>query len=217
MSCLIFNKTVMSLDHLTPELIQARLQNQKSKRFWFCWKKPRKAVVALCLQRREDILSILMIRRAQREGDPWSGHMAFPGGHQDEIDHSELDTAHRETEEEVGLQLNQAHYLGALTPVRAVAKGISIRLVIHPHVFFIPSELRELQPNEEVAEIVWVPLETLLSGNCDGQYTFTRGKIKVNLPCWNYQQYTIWGLSYRMLSTFLKSCVEDFSEFPKKN
>jgi len=40
-------------------------------------------------------LSVLMIKRADREGDPWSGHMAFPGGRKDRGDSNTLVTAKR--------------------------------------------------------------------------------------------------------------------------
>lgn len=197
----------MSLNELTPAQIENRIRQQKVKpiRFWLWWKKPRKAVVALCLRVYENQLEVLMIQRAQKSGDPWSGHMAFPGGHQDHSDPSEVYTAIRETEEEVGLNLERyAHYFGPLPPVRAMARGLPVRLVIQPMVFFLHDLSFDLTPNqEEVADVVWVPLEVLRSGVCDARHSFTRGKLTLDLPCWNYQRYTIWGLSYRMLASFL--------------
>ena len=44
----------------------------------------KRSAVAMILQVREGELHILMIKRAEREGDPWSGHMAFPGGRMDQ-------------------------------------------------------------------------------------------------------------------------------------
>ena len=50
---------------------------------------------------------MLFILRASKDGDPWSGHMAFPGGHRESSDASLRATAERETWEEIGLDLTQ--------------------------------------------------------------------------------------------------------------
>ncbi len=63
----------------------------------------KRSAVAMILQVREGELHILMIKRAEREGDPWSGHMAFPGGRMDKADAHGYAVAVRETAEEVGL------------------------------------------------------------------------------------------------------------------
>ena len=46
----------------------------------------RRSAVALILQQRAGQTHVLMIQRAEREGDPWSGQMAFPGGHLEPLD-----------------------------------------------------------------------------------------------------------------------------------
>ncbi|MEK7487041.1 MAG: CoA pyrophosphatase [Planctomycetota bacterium] len=197
----------MNLNEATADQIENLLLQQKIKpiRFWLWWKKHRKAVVALCLRFHQNQLEVLMIQRSQKTGDPWSGHMAFPGGHQDQEDISEIHTAIRETQEEVGLNLEfYGRYLGPLHPVRAMVRGLPIRLVIQPVVFFLQDLSFALNPNQdEVDQVVWIPLELLNSGTCNATHSFTRGKITLDLPCWRYQNYTIWGLSYRMLASFL--------------
>ena len=64
-----------------------------------------RAAVAMILREVHGEAEILMIRRAKREGDPWSGHMAFPGGRMERADRHGFDVARRATEEEIGLQL----------------------------------------------------------------------------------------------------------------
>src|SRR5262245_34151321 len=64
-----------------------------------------RAAVAAILLPRDDTFEILLIRRAERPTDLWSGHMAFPGGRRSPEDRDLLATAVRETEEEVGLDL----------------------------------------------------------------------------------------------------------------
>ncbi|MCA9639821.1 MAG: NUDIX domain-containing protein, partial [Myxococcales bacterium] len=65
------------------------------------------AAVAAVLRPTDADTEVLLIRRAEHEGDPWSGHMAFPGGRHDPTDPDLLTTARRETLEEVGLDLSR--------------------------------------------------------------------------------------------------------------
>src|SRR5258706_13265424 len=80
----------------------------------------RRAAVALVLSPSladAPALSLLLVRRAERDGDPWSGHMALPGGHAHPSDVDLLHTARRETLEEVGIDLTDAELLGRLDEV----------------------------------------------------------------------------------------------------
>src|SRR5688572_27389789 len=61
--------------------------------------------------------AILLIRRAERAGDPWSGHMALPGGRREPGDLDLLATAIRETSEEVGIRLGSEQLVGTLEDV----------------------------------------------------------------------------------------------------
>ncbi|MCB9598717.1 MAG: CoA pyrophosphatase, partial [Sandaracinaceae bacterium] len=97
---------------------------------------------------------ILFIKRADSPGDPWSGHMAFPGGRRDPGDETLVHTARRETLEEVGLDLGaHGEILGPLDDVPTHTTG----LVVRPYVWTIVGS-PELIPNREVAATEWVSL-----------------------------------------------------------
>src|SRR5690625_6874508 len=79
--------------------VQQLLQQRRAGRKWYRRWAPR-AAVAMALREQAGSLSVLMIERASRVGDPWSGHMAFPGGMMERTDRDSLTTARRETAEE---------------------------------------------------------------------------------------------------------------------
>ena len=163
-----------------------------------------RAAVAAIVRDRPEGAEVLLIQRAQRSGDPWSGHMAFPGGRQDESDVDSLHTAQRETLEEVGLDLtHQGRLLGRLDDLPAIAKGRQIGITITPYVF----ELLEEQPlvtNEEVAEILWAPLTPLLRGEQATTIEYYFGEQRLELPAWEISGKIVWGLTHRMLQSLLE-------------
>lgn len=163
------------------------------------------AGVATILATRPDgLLSVLLIQRSENPADPWSGHMAMPGGRQDPDDKTTKDAALRETMEEVGINLvENAKYLGPLDEVEAVARGQHIGLTISPHVFSMQTAC-ETMPNHEVQATVWVPLADLQSNEYRSTLPYDMGTTRLMLPCWRWNGKVIWGLTYRMLETLLR-------------
>jgi 8-oxo-dGTP pyrophosphatase MutT (NUDIX family) len=147
---------------------------------------------------------VLLIRRAEAPGDPWSGHMAFPGGRRDAVDPSLLATAVRETREEVGLDLD-AHgkLLGRLPDVPAVARGKRVGLTIAPFVFALKSPaIPPFTLNDEVAEVLWTPLGPLARGERATTYPYVHDGQPFALPGFAVGERIVWGLTYRMLELF---------------
>ena len=72
--------------------------------------KPEAAVAAILTDERGP--DLLFIHRVAHDRDPWSGHIAFPGGRIEEEDASSRAAAERETREELGMDLSDATYLG---------------------------------------------------------------------------------------------------------
>lgn len=142
---------------------------------------------------------VLFIRRAEHPSDPWSGHMAFPGGRRDPGDESLLDTARRETLEELGLDLSaEAPLLGSLDDLEAYARGRPTGLVIRPFVFRLEGA-PTMTPNEEVAEVIWAPMAPLLSGAADTTRPYVLGGQTLHFPGWSVQGRVVWGLTYQMM------------------
>ncbi len=184
------------------QLIETRLTEHSPGRKLFRRFRKRSAV-AIILQVREGELHILMIKRAEREGDPWSGHMAFPGGRMDSTDRNGYAVAVRETEEELGLTLpGTAPCIGRLSDLNARPQYGLVGMVVTPFVFRLEHEV-EFSPNYEVAEAVWIPLEFLLDTDNREEMTWEYKGVKLPMPCYFYGRRCIWGMSLVMLDELM--------------
>lgn len=160
---------------------------------------PPRAAVAAILREQERGPEILLIRRAEHPSDPWSGHMAFPGGRHDASDPSLEHTAVRETAEEIGLDLG-AH--GELIARLDDVPTHKSELVVRPFVWEVAS-VPDLVPNYEVAEVHWVDLESLLRGERDTTFELEWKGQQLRFPAYQVADRIVWGLTYRMLQILL--------------
>jgi 8-oxo-dGTP pyrophosphatase MutT (NUDIX family) len=180
------------------DLVRERLSRRAHQRY--LGEATRRAAVAAVLRRGGLDTELLLILRAEREGDPWSGHMALPGGHHDPGDADLLATARRETLEEVGLDLGQHELLGALDEHAASAQGRFTGLVVAPFVFALRSD-SELRPNHEVAELLWTPLGRMARGETEVIKELERDGRRMSLPGYRVGEHVVWGLTHRVLQS----------------
>ncbi len=163
----------------------------------------RQAAVALILRAgaAEDV-ELLFIRRAVYEGDPWSGHIALPGGRREAQDGSLEHTAVRETAEETGIDLSVgARLLGTLDDVHPRTTVLPA-LVITPFVYVLAADVR-LALSGEVADAFWVPLAALQdpATSREVELELTGGRRRVS--SFQHGGHTIWGLTERILRELL--------------
>lgn len=160
-----------------------------------------RAAVAMILHQAADDLEILFIQRASHDLDPWSGHIAFPGGKMEDGE-LECQTACRETLEETGIDLQNGRYLGQLSdivganlPVRVSCCLFSIdRLGCHPIL------------NEEVKELFWVKLSDLSDPGRHLQSHVAFGDKRFEVPAiklTDVSKPVLWGITYRLVMQFL--------------
>lgn len=165
-----------------------------------------RAAVALVLQEGASGPEFLAIRRSERPGDPWSGHMALPGGRMDRSDASLAATAIRETFEEVGIDLRHGSVrLGKLDDIRATSRGRSLDLIISPFAFALDSSRTPIPNPREVQEAFWIPLRLLFEQ--DPRNRASTGvppqRTVHGFPAFVHDGNSIWGLTYRILETLL--------------
>jgi 8-oxo-dGTP pyrophosphatase MutT (NUDIX family) len=172
-----------------PRLVEARGRQQ--------------AAVAIILQEAAGGAELLFIERAQREGDPWSGHMAFPGGRVEPGDGSDRAAAERETLEEVGVSLEKSRYLGRLDDLEGRPKAAG-GIVVSAHVYHA-LDPDPLVTNHEVHDAFWFPVADLRSRGRQVVYPHATygGKQLPGILVGASDRHIVWGLTYRFLDIFL--------------
>jgi len=158
----------------------------------------RRAAVAIVLHE-EPSPRVLLMKRAERAGDPWSGHISLPGGRYQASDGDLRITAIRETREELGIDLEGARLLGNLAPLSprsAGPEGIEVTPVV-----FATSVALEPVCGPEALSAFWLPIDLAASGALDGKYQVPASQL--TFPSWTYEGHVIWGLTRRILDDLL--------------
>jgi 8-oxo-dGTP pyrophosphatase MutT (NUDIX family) len=160
------------------------------------------AAVALILDSAAstDDPEIIFIERARVPNDPWSGHIAFPGGRREPGDQLSLDTAVRETEEEIGVDLSAGQLLGQLDDLTGRR---SHHLVVSCFVFMM-SSVGPFRQNHEVADVFTQPISRLLETKrqTEVQYEAWQGQVFPAIRLSDHEEPIVWGLTYRFLENF---------------
>jgi 8-oxo-dGTP pyrophosphatase MutT (NUDIX family) len=148
-------------------------------------------------------LEVLYIKRAEYEGDRWSGHVAFPGGKREPFDGSLLATALRETREELALALPPESLVTRLPDLI----GPRVNIQVAHFVFALETPDVPLQPNAEVEDAVWVPLRTLVEKEFAGTFEYEYAGSAVTLPSIRLGKYTLWGMTLRLSGSFTEALI----------
>ncbi len=142
---------------------------------------------------------VLLMKRAERTSDPWSGHISLPGGRYQDTDGHLLETAIRETREELGIDLAGSRVLGHLPPLHPRTSG-PLGIEVTPFLFVTEASVEPTCGPEALAAF-WLPLATAASGSLDGTYVYP--STQMQFPSWTYEGYVIWGLTWRILADVL--------------
>jgi 8-oxo-dGTP pyrophosphatase MutT (NUDIX family) len=163
----------------------------------------RKAAVALIFRLGEnDVLELLFIKRAEYEGDPWSGQIAFPGGRAEERDASLAETAIRETREETGIDLaREGMMVGRLDDLRPRAVRLPA-IMVRPFVALLDRSA-PLVLSSEVALSFWLPFAALTRAEAWHDDTVSASGIQIDARVFRHQEHVIWGMTERILAQLL--------------
>lgn len=145
-------------------------------------------------------MEALFVRRAEVEGDPWSGHVALPGGRMDEADADLLDTARRETCEETALELRRTDIVGRLDEIHPRSRHLP-SVAVTPYVAWTDRPV-SLRLNHELSGFLWIPVPELNSKRNQGTLMMDRVEPRA-FPTIEFEGHTIWGMTWLIVRDFL--------------
>ena len=150
---------------------------------------------------------MLFIQRAAHYLDPWSGHLAFPGGKVEPGEEPRA-AAERETGEEVGIDLGAARYLGRLREII----GANLPVRVSCFVYGVNGCGVAMSSSDEVADAFWVgmpdlsdPERHIIAPARFHDRVFNVPAIRLpgpGLP-------VLWGITYRLVMQFLAALPEE--------
>jgi 8-oxo-dGTP pyrophosphatase MutT (NUDIX family) len=166
--------------------------------------KKARAAVGVLIKQEGDDLWLLMIKRHENPRDPWSGQMAFPGGHADLQDRTLFDTVAREALEEVGIDIRKQEFLGCLTNLQPK----NAPMIVTPFVFLLSQEVHP-KTSPEAKEVIWIPISFLSDSRNISSMTFTIDDRSVTMGCYTYSGHVIWGVSFRIVRDIIELLTRD--------
>lgn len=144
----------------------------------------------------------LFVRRAHVEGDPWSGHVALPGGRMDPGDADLIETARRETLEETGLRLERQDYLGRLHELHPRSRHLP-SICVTPYVALLAVP-QEVTVNQELTGYVWIPV-CALTDPAHRSTLVRESPSRREFPAIDFRGDVIWGMTFAILEDFLEA------------
>jgi 8-oxo-dGTP pyrophosphatase MutT (NUDIX family) len=181
--------------------IADRLGRHQHQRQYLAGQRTR-ASVAMIMRERPDGLEMLFIERATNTRDPWSGHLAFPGG---KVEHGEQvrQAAERETREEIGLVLENELYLGRMSDI--VGTNLPVRVSCFAYAAVSAPMYPLVSP--EVRDVFWVSLSEIRDPQRHRMATVGFSGRTLEVPAIILPQRdkpVLWGITYRLVMQFLE-------------
>jgi 8-oxo-dGTP pyrophosphatase MutT (NUDIX family) len=147
--------------------------------------------------------SVLLMLRAERAADPWSGHWSFPGGRYEPEDSDLLFTALRELDEECGIRLDRDRLEAAL-PLAVARRRVGRFLLVAPFVLRVDAEHLPTPNPKEAKEAVWAPLSLLRDPSRHSLRPVPGQPPEVRFPCIDLNGVPLWGFTYRLIADWLQ-------------
>ena len=145
-------------------------------------------------------LDALVVKRKAIEHDPWSGHMALPGGRSHPGDTDSLLTARREVFEETSIDLGRCEVIGMLDEV--IPGNVVIRVT--PFVALVSDPVQVKLNESELTDYFWIPLSFFRDRHNLSLYSVERFGKKAEVPSYLYLgKHVIWGMTLKIIEDFL--------------
>jgi 8-oxo-dGTP pyrophosphatase MutT (NUDIX family) len=162
-------------------------------------KEAKAAVSVICFPAMQG--QYLLIKRAPHPHDPWSGHLAFPGGMKEPQDEGLLETAIRETKEECGIHLKKEYLKATIEPMVA-GKSVGKYLVVQPYVFTVPGIPQFTLQASEICKVLWVSPQAFTDSGKHEERAMVK-TLTTTFPGFAIDGEFLWGFSYKVLRKVL--------------
>lgn len=191
---------LVSLDPIARNLIKKRLAELHPAPKWKFGNPQKTAAILLPLCLVSGVPSVLFTLRSPNLRSH-SGQVSFPGG-MGEHGESSIQTALRETKEEIYIESNNITVLGEMHPVPDITRKIKVTTMV---AYIGNIDANEMRFNtDEVSKIFTVPIAYLLNPESQKYSVY-----HVDTPYWIYEDLTIWGLTAYVLFNFLQKVLID--------
>ena len=161
-------------------------------------KKTRKSAVLILLSEKKSEVYITFIKRQEYNG-AHSGQIAFPGGKFEKNDINIIETAYRETEEEIGVNRVKFEIIGALTNLFIPVSAFDV----HPFVGYTKEKLEYIKQEHEVKEVFELKLTDFLNPKNVKSEIVNKDCIDIKIPYFYIEDHKIWGATAMILSEFI--------------
>ncbi len=194
------DRLAAALGHPVIERISSQLASRQP--FEAAWDNQTRLAAVAAILRVTDQPELLFIKRAEAIGDPWSGHMAFPGGRHETVDHTLRETAIRETREETSIDLlAHGQLLGVLDDLAPRSPRLP-RINIRPYVAVVRPDV-VIVPSHEVALHFWVPIGSLGAPEMQTEHEMEFEGSRLRFPGYRVGPHVAWGLTERIVRQLL--------------
>ena len=159
-------------------------------------------VLILLIKDKDDEEYKILFTKRSEQLKTHSGEVSFPGGKWEEGDSNLYQTALRESNEEINLDMKNVTKLGPLNFLLSRHK-----IEVNPFVGYL-NQLQDFKGNFEIDEIFTVPISFLMNEENIEYKEFNRKDLKVYIPSWVYNGNRIWGLTAMIAADFLNICFD---------
>jgi 8-oxo-dGTP pyrophosphatase MutT (NUDIX family) len=163
-----------------------------------------RAAVAIVITTKTQTPEVLLIKRAIREGDPWSGDIAFPGGKQHAEDRNTCQTALRELREETGITPSNTEPVYRLPDKLTRLHHAPLPMTISPWIFETDSP-QTAKLNHESTDFLWLPLTEFLREDAQSTLKWKTRLGTFTMPTLEVDEHRIWGITLSIIHGMIKN------------
>ena len=167
----------------------------------------KRASVIIPLLEVECEVFVMLTQRSKRLRSH-AGQVSFPGGKQDQRDANSLETAIRETHEEIGLPKEKIEIIGTLDQILSLH-----HYLVTPFVAIIPGDFVPIPNEDEIDAVFKVPLSFFMKNDQHWTEEFETPFAKVLTHHFKFEGFDIWGLTAKLILRLLEIGLDHKPDF----